>query len=265
MRRCIALFALFVCSTASSETAWPLKTPTELKALHGVGFTGFQLLTYRLSELPNQTDRPSNIVIGVGRDIIFRDDGRRRRVVDFRLARIYDVDENGRYLNSPIAAEIVFRDTELANRLVLSKAISGAGIAEKVAGFADPFWRGTELKVVAPNEALPAVEWHTEGGETTAFYKGEEVIRWEPMEAVFPAPVVANLGRVLLWFFNTHPALNARLAADGRAPRHFNVHWMSAGQTHADDYQLIESRWCGACEALSEDMKPGLAVPSSAT
>jgi hypothetical protein len=153
MRHCVALLMLFACSTASAETPWPLKTPTELRVLHGAGFAGFQILTYRVSEPSKQPDK--SIVIGIGRDVIIRDDGRTCRVVDFRLGRLYDVDEHRRYVNSPIATEIVFRDTELGNRLGLGKALSAAGVGDKAADFVDAFWRATELKVTPPNDPPP--------------------------------------------------------------------------------------------------------------
>jgi len=256
MRHCVALLMLFACSTASAETPWPLKTPTELRALHGAGFAGFQILTYRVSEQSKQPDK--SIVIGIGRDVIIRDDGRTRRVVDFRLGRLYDVDEHRRYVNSPIATEVVFRDTELGNRLGLGKVLSAAGVGDKAADFVEPFWRATELKVTPPNDPPPGVQWQTEREETIALYNGEEVIRWRPKHESLPESVAVNLHRALFWFFNGHPTLNSKLAADGKAPEHLKVHWRGGGVEHIEDYNLVDARWCETCEALEADMRPGL-------
>src|SRR5215510_13351226 len=51
--QCLALVVVLSCVTvAAAETPWPLKTPTELKALHGPTFTGLHILTYRRTQEP---------------------------------------------------------------------------------------------------------------------------------------------------------------------------------------------------------------------
>src|SRR5712671_6697160 len=92
MLRWIPLLALLLsATTAKCETPWPLRTPAELKTLHGPTFIGMQILTYLRSQDPKVEGAAAQIVIGIGQDIIYREDGQNRRVVDLRLGRIYDV------------------------------------------------------------------------------------------------------------------------------------------------------------------------------
>jgi hypothetical protein len=99
-----------------------LKTPAELKALNGPTFTGAQILTYRHSSSPPQPGVAPETTIGIGNDFIFREGGQTRFVVDLRLGRIYR-EENKRYVSSPMAAaNIVFCDSELMNRVAVAKA-----------------------------------------------------------------------------------------------------------------------------------------------
>jgi hypothetical protein len=258
VRLLIALFIVIGCwSAAHAETPWPLKSPAELKALHGQGFTGFQVLTYRHSQTPNPSEKLHDVVLGIGTDIIFFDDGKVRRVIDFRLGRIYNVNQDRHYVNSPIAAEVIFRDFERANREGLAKELSSAKLEDKTT-LGNAFWQDVELKVTTSDEAQPALDWREDRGETVILYKGEEVVRWHAMDETLPASVRDNLRHVLLWFFPMHPSLDARLAADGRAPRHLAVHWWTLNQEHVDDYQLIEAHWCETCAALDGDMQPVL-------
>src|SRR5262249_42008102 len=119
MLRWTLLPALVLFATAASgETPWPLRTPSELKALHGPTFVGMQILTYRRSQEPKVEGTAPQIVIGIGQDIIYREDGQNRRIVDLRLGRVYNL-QGARYVDTPIAPEIVFRENELASRLAL--------------------------------------------------------------------------------------------------------------------------------------------------
>ena len=96
-------------ASAMAEAPWPLKTPVELKALHGPSFSGAQILTYRHTVEPNRPDTPSETVIGIGKDFLFRQEGKTRFVVDLRLGRIY-AGTDKRYVNHSMAANIVFWD-----------------------------------------------------------------------------------------------------------------------------------------------------------
>ena len=261
MCRWTALIVALVCATtAAAETPWPLRTPAELRALHGPGLAGMQILTYRRTHEPTHPEAAPQIVIGIGRGIIYREEGQSRRVVDLRLGRIYQL-QGKRYLNYPLAADIVFRDLELTNRVGLGKALAAAGIEEeKRAIIADPFWNSSDLKVTAENETPPAVEMRNEGAATVYVYKGVEAIRWEPMDKPLSPAVSGNLGRVLLWFFKGHPHLGTKLAAAGKAPRRLILRWQLAGNLHTEDYQLVSAKWCETCEALPSDARPGLAI-----
>jgi hypothetical protein len=258
--RIILLILLIAGTPVAADTPWPLRTPAELKALHGPGLAGIQILTYRRAREPKGTESASQVVIGIGRAIMFREEGQNRRVVDLRLGRIYEV-RGKRYLNYPFAADIVFRDLELTNRIALTKVLAAAGIdEEKRALIGDPFWNSSELKVTAENEAPPAVEMRNEGGTTVYIYKDVEAIRWQPMDKPLPTAVAGNLGRALLWFFRGHPYLGAKLAAERRAPQRFIVRTRLAGELQTDDYQLVSARWCETCEALPADAQPGLVI-----
>jgi hypothetical protein len=246
---------------ARAETPWPLKTPAELKALHGPTFNGLYILTYRRSQDPKEAEAAPETVIGIGRDIMFRDDGGRRRVVDLRLGRIYDVQKDKRYVNHPMAADIVWLGMELSNRVALGKVVAAGGLdADKQSMVREPFWDAVELKVTVPSEPPPVVETRQKGGETTILYKGQEVVRWRPMTQPLPPAVAANLGRALLWFFPGHPHLLARLATGGKAPQHLMLRARLAGTMRTDDYRLIRAQWCGTCVALPADAHPALAV-----
>jgi hypothetical protein len=217
-RKTVMLVLAVVWSTGASvmaETPWPLKTPSELKALHGPSFVGAQILTYRHSVEPRQPDVASDTVIGIGRDFIFREEGKTRFVVDLRLGRIYH-ETNKRYVSYPMAANIVFWDSELANRVVLGKAVAKAGLASDTF---DAFWAGVELKVTAPGDPPPAIETRNDNGDTVFTYKGEEVLRWRPRGKPLPSAPAIHLGHALLWLWPVHPVLAARLSAEGKAPR----------------------------------------------
>jgi hypothetical protein len=260
--RCLALVALLMPPVAArAETPWPLKTPAELKALHGPTFTGLHILTYRRSQDPKEAGTAPETVIGIGGDIMFRDDGGSRRVVDLRLGRIYDLRKNKRYVNHPMAADIVWFDSELSNRIALGKALAAGGLdQDKQSMVREPFWDAVELKVTVPNEPPPVVETREQGGETAFVYNGQEAVRWRPMDQPLPSAVAANLGRALLWFFPGHPHLLARLAVDGKAPRRLMLRARLAGAMRTDDYQLIRAQWCETCVALPADAQPALAV-----
>src|SRR5262249_43897196 len=166
---------LWMGTAAIAQTPWPLKTPDELKALHGPSFTGAQILTYRHSVEPRQPGVASETVVGIGRDFIFREEGKTRFVVDLRLGRIYH-ETNKRYVSYPMAANIVFWDSELTHRVALNKVLAAAGAA---AAF-DPFWAGVGLKVTTPDDPPPAVETRNDNGEEVLSYKGGEVLRLRP-------------------------------------------------------------------------------------
>lgn len=239
-------------TVAMAETPWPLKTPAELKALHGPSFTGAQILTYRHSVEPRQPGVASETVIGIGKDFIFREEGKTRFVVDLRLGRIYhetNNETNKRYVSYPMAANIVFWDSELTHRVALNKALVAAGAA---AAF-DPFWAGVELKVTTPGDPPPAVETRNDNGETVFSYKGEEVLRWRPAGEPLPAQSMIQLGHALLWLWPVHPVLAARLSVEGKAPERLKVRLHLAGQPQTHDYVLTESRWCETCDALPAD------------
>src|SRR5262249_8314973 len=157
MLRWIVLLTVLACGVASAETPWPLRTPAELKALRGADSAGMQILTYRRSQGPKEAE--TDVTIGIGRTAIFREQGRTRRVIDLVLGRIYDLRDDKRFVSYPIVADIVFRDTEMGNRVVLAKALAAAGIEQsKIDPVGDPFWNATELHVTVPNEPAPAVE-----------------------------------------------------------------------------------------------------------
>jgi hypothetical protein len=261
MLRLIPLLALLVFTmSARCETPWPLRTPAELKALHGPTFTGMQILTYRRTQDPKVEGAAPQTVIGIGQDIIYREDGQIRRVVDLRLGRVYNL-QGTRYFNTPIAPEIVIRENELANRIGLSKAVAAAGIErDRLDVMGEPYWRAVDLKVMPTDEPPPVVKTRHDGGETVFLYNDSEVVRWRPADKALAAPQAANLARVLLWFFKIHPSLIAQLVKDGTAPRHLTVHWRLADKPQSDDYQLVSSQWCAACEALPAKGEPGLFI-----
>jgi hypothetical protein len=232
---------------------WPLKTPSELKALHGPTFVGAQILTYHHSIEPPQPDTASETVIGIGRDFIFREEGKTRFVVDFRLGRIYQ-ETDKRYVSQPIAANIAFFDYELANRTVMAKALAKANIPST--DTSDPFWAAVELKVTTPGDPPPAMETRNDNGETVFSYKGEEVLRWRPMSEPLPDISAVHLHHALLWLWPVHPMLAATLSAEGKAPRHLMVRTHVAFKSQSHDYELVGSRWCETCEALSTDAQP---------
>src|SRR5262249_33266808 len=211
-----------------------------------------QILTYRHSVEPRQPGVASETVIGIGKDFIFREEGKTRFVVDLRLGRIFhetNNETNKRYVSYPMAANIVFWDSELTHRVALNKALVAAGAA---AAF-DPFWAGVELKVTTPDDPPPAVETRNDNGETVFSYKGEEVLRWRPAGEQLPAESMIQLGHALLWLWPVHPVLAARLSAEGKAPEHLKVRLHLAGQPQTHDYVLTESRWCETCDALPAD------------
>jgi hypothetical protein len=236
---------------AIAETPWPLKAPAELKALHGPTFTGAQILTYRHSVEPHQPAAPTEIVIGIGRDFVFREEGETRFVVDLRLGRIYHSTKK-RYGSYPIAANIVFADSELANRAVLAKAAATAGLPAVF----DPFWGAVELKVTTPGDPPPDITTRNDGDHTVFSYKGEEVLRWRPGGEPLPAVSAGQLGHALLWLWPVHPLLGAKLSMGGKAPEYLKVRQHVAGQSKIDIFQLTESRWCETCDAIPADAQP---------
>jgi hypothetical protein len=250
----LALVTVWWTGTAAiAQTPWPLKTSAELKALHGPSFAGAQILTYRHSVEPHQPGVASETVIGIGRDFIFREEGETRFVVDLRLGRIYQ-ETNKRYVSYPMAANIVFWDSELTHRVAMGKALATAGVAAPAAF--DPFWTAVELKVTTPGDPPPDVETRNDNGETVFSYKGEEALRWRPAGNPLPAESGIQLGHALLWLWPVHPVLAARLSVEGKAPERLKVRLQLAGQPQTHDYVLTESRWCESCEALSTDAQP---------
>jgi hypothetical protein len=218
------------------------------------------ILTYRRSQDPKVEGAAAQIVIGIGQDIIYREDGQNRRVVDLRLGRVYDV-RGTRYVDTPITPEIVFRENELASRLALSKGMAAAGIArDKPGTMGEPFWRAIDLKVTPTDEPPPGVKSRVDSGETVFLYNDVEVVRWRPADEALPAPQAATLARALLWFFQVHPSLIAQLAKDGKAPQHFVVHSRPADKPQTDDYRLVSSQRCATCQALPANAQPGLFV-----
>jgi hypothetical protein len=257
----LGLAAVLVSASAAvAETPWPLKTPAELKAMHGPTFTGVQILTYRHTVEPAKPGTAPETIIGMGRDFVFREEGGVRFVVDLRLGRTYDVNRDKQYIDSPMAASIVARDVELTNRIGLGKALAAAGILDKAGPSFDPFWNATELKVTAPGEPPPVADTREQNGVTVFLYKGREAMRWQPAGETLPPEVAANLGHALLWLWRGHPFLTAQLAAGAKAPQQFAVRWEFGNQTQTDAYELIGSRWCETCDALPADAQPGFKV-----
>jgi hypothetical protein len=52
---------------AMAQAPWPLKTPAELKALHGLGFSGAHILTYRHTVKPDRPGTAPETVIEIGK------------------------------------------------------------------------------------------------------------------------------------------------------------------------------------------------------
>jgi hypothetical protein len=169
--------------------------PAELKALHGPTFSGALILTYRHTVEPERPETAPETIIGIGKDFLFRQEGKTRFVVDLRLGRIY-LGMDNHYVSFPMEANIVFWDSEAANRAVLSKA-AAAGRLPAAASF-DPFWNAVELRLTVPGDPPPTVETREEDGETVFSYKGEEVLRWRPMSEPLSAAAAAQLRHVLL-------------------------------------------------------------------
>jgi hypothetical protein len=242
--------------TAMAEAPWPLKTPAELKALHGPNFSGARILTYRHTVDPIRSETAPETVIGIGKDFLFRQEGKTRFVVDLRLGRIY-AGTDKRYVSYPMAANIVFWDSELANRAVLNKAAAAARLPAGISF--DPFWNAVELRLTLPGDPPPTMETREEDGETVFSYKSEEALRWRPMSEPLPDAAAAHLRHVLLWLWPVHPTLAASISAQGKAPQHLMVRVYVAGQSQRHDYQLIKSDWCETCDALPADAEP---IPS---
>ena len=253
-RWALGLMLAAVCWTghaAIAEAPWPLKTPAELKALHGSTFTGAQILTYRHSVDPPQPGTAAETVIGIGKDFVFRQEGDTRVVVDLHLGRIYQ-GVKGRYVSFPMAADIVAWESELANRVGLAKVMAGAGAPVVF----DPFWDAVELKVVMPGDPPPAIESRDDNGETVVTYNGEEALRWRPASQPLPAASAALLGHAFLWLLPVHPFLAQKLSFGGAAPGHLRVRRHVAGQSQTHDYLLTQSRWCETCDAVPGDAQP---------
>jgi hypothetical protein len=233
---------------AMAETPWPLKAPADLKALHGPTFTGAQILTSTgiRSSRRHRRSRPRPSLVSAATSFFVRTVKRGSSSICASVASTV------RRTSYPMAANIVFWDTELANRVALAKAAATAGIS----GVFDPFWGAVELKMTTPGDSLPAVETRNDGEHTVVSYKGEEVLRWRPASEPLPPASAAHLSHALLWLLPVHPLLSARLAMGGKAPEHLNVRQRIAGQLKVDDFQLTESRWCETCDALPADAQP---------
>jgi hypothetical protein len=84
MRRSLALMLLLSIAMAAAQpsvaaaqtpavgapTPWPLKTPAELKKLHGPTFVGMQILTYRREQQPAVEGAAPEVTIGIGRSFL---------------------------------------------------------------------------------------------------------------------------------------------------------------------------------------------------
>jgi hypothetical protein len=241
----------------AADTPWPLKTPAELGALHGPTFTGARILTYRHQVEPAQPSAAPRIVIGVGDDFVFREEGDTRLVIDLRLGRLYSFETGKRYVSYPIEADVIWRDQELNNRASINKALAAAHIERP--GL-DPFWDAIELKMVMPGEPPIELESRNDGGESVIAYKGVEISRWRPAPQPLPQRSAAHLRQALRWLWPVHPDVAERIAAGGSAPEHLRTRVQIAFQVQTHDFQLIDSRWCDKCDAIPADAQPGLGV-----
>jgi hypothetical protein len=254
LRNPVALFALLMMVVAAgAETPWPLRTPAEIKALHGADFTGMHVFTYRHTSTPAKPNTSPETIIGIGKHLIYRADGADRMVVDLRFGRVYWFQGGNRYINVSIAPFVAWGEFELANRVQLKKILSAAVDEAKARVMYDPFWTPAEMKVVAPGEDMPALKKREQDGTQIFNYDDVEVMHWRPMPAALPEPFSANLRRAFLWFFESHPVLLTMVAGENRLPQYWMLRKKRVGDLHTDEYTLADARWCATCEAFPSD------------
>ena len=157
---------------------------------------------------------------GIGSDYHYTRSAGQTRIYDFKLRRIFSVQPGDTFINDSLYAEVWYRAAELRNRVVLSGAVKGAGIAtpQTAAESNDPFWIESSLGMVSPQFPHTDLTQVTEKGRTRWLRKEEEVaaVRYEKDEV--PLALQAGLRRFWGTFTQMHPDLAVALAASKHIP-----------------------------------------------
>jgi hypothetical protein len=253
-------------ATAQAELPWPLKGAGELKQLHGLTWTGMQLLTYRHSTDYNEPVS-ARTIIGLGRDAIFREEDGHRVVVDFRLGRIYEMEANGRFQNSPIAAGIAERVHQRSirplSRRVESRFAPVDGkedrrpVMENLwAPMSDPFWTASETHVTHPSDAEAVWETRKIGPVTEFLRDGHTAVRWQPKDKALPKEVAAQLPRAFTWLWAGHPAILKTLSQGQQPPALLAIGLPKMRGFAVETFELESMEWCATCELMPPTAQP---------
>ena len=179
--------------------------------------TGELQLQYRKE---NGQAGAEDVSAGIGSDYHYTRSAGQTRIYDFKLRRVFSVRPGNAFVNDSLYAEVWYRAAELRNRLVLSGALKGAGVAapEIAAESHDPFWMESSLGMVSPQLPHAELKQVTGKDRTRWLLKDEEVasVHYEGDE--IPPALQGGLRRFWGTFTQMHPDLAVALAASKRVP-----------------------------------------------
>jgi hypothetical protein len=261
----LSVVLLTALSIHPARAAVPLVSPADgsdtVLALRSQPEGQFQV-QYQRESAGNSAE---TISVGIGRDFHYIDDPKFLKVYDYRLRRILVVSPDHRTLvNDSLYAEVWYRAMELQNRVVLSGALKGAGIADpKIAQVNDPFWMETALGVTSPRLSRPELQKVEDETRTRWLLKGDEVATVRYGSEPVPESVRGGLRRFWGTIVQVHPSIADDLATSGRMPEELWVKGITVGKpptvTH---WRLISRRWEPAAYPLPAHLVP---APTTST
>jgi hypothetical protein len=227
----------------AAPAAKPLDPPpanhaaaADIARQHGGGWGGMQLLTYARS-LPGSGKPDTEVVVAVGHDAFYREEGGRRFAVDLKLGRVFLVEADKGFRSYPAAAAA----------LVLGDAQSAAH---------DTFWAKTAFHAADPLGGGDGIRARAEGGEEVYTYRGKEVMRWRGAADPLPEAFSPMLAKAATWFWTGHPVILSDAVYAKRPPARMAVLSPDPGGLQAEVWKLKSSTWCADCAPLPADARP---------
>jgi hypothetical protein len=199
-------------------------------------------------EASGDAKNASVLVLDVAPDWVHVRRGELQTLHDFRLGRVIDL-RGGTFVSTNIMADVAFRVYELQNRAHLVRVLRSAGAKNPSLDDCDA---QTELGLSLPSvgDAVP-VEAKQSAAVTTLECNGRVVGLFES-GTEDPAPT--GLWPVLARHMTMHPALRARLAAEGRAPRRVEAFYRVGNERKTPMWRLVSAERIAASYPLASNL-----------
>ncbi|HEY1631702.1 MAG TPA: hypothetical protein VGF56_10310 [Rhizomicrobium sp.] len=167
-------------------------------------------------------DRPGTWSIDLAPDFITVFDGNvKSTTYDYALKRVILLDDGAHSIvNTSLYGMVDFRVAESANRRILGRIVSGAGLTKNAP--IDAFWTQSELHVVDSADGAPNLVRKAAKDGAAFSHNGANVASYSLAAQTLKKDESARLSQYLIANTTLHPAIIAEIVASGRMPAHIS-------------------------------------------